>query len=258
MDNLRGRGKGSAAFAALAVFLTLAVVGCGVPLSAEEMANRPLPTPEDQVQVQSRSIGLTQESAPTPIPTPTPSSADSTLPTPASAALAPAATGTPAPASTPATTVAAASGSQTGSPTPTQAPFTSAELASQAVKIINDYRRSLNLAPLAEDQALATAAAAYAKLMADNNWWSCGCDVHRGPDGSTPASRVAASGYAGRFAGEALAGGQGSAQDAVNTWLNSPPHRAILLSATATDVGVGFYYRAGWPGFHWVLLTGTR
>lgn len=260
--------------AALAIALSLALVGCGVPISAEEMAKRPLPTQEgggEELQVQGRTFGVTQETVSTPIPT---SVAGSGTPTADSAAdstlAAAAATSTPTPANgTPSATATTANGAAaaiagstaTLTPAPSATPppaATAQELAAQAVQIINTYRASLGLRALTADPALAKAAADYAKLMADNNWWSCSCDVHRGPDGSSPGGRVAAAGFDGAFTGEALAGGQATAQDAVNTWLNSAPHRAILLNANATHVGIGYYYKAGWPGHHWVLITGTK
>jgi uncharacterized protein YkwD len=94
--------------------------------------------------------------------------------------------------------------------------------------------------------------------MADNNWFYCGCDFHTGPDGSQPDQRAYRAGYTGHWKGEAIAGGQSSGQAAVNTWLNSPPHAAIVLDPNSTDVGIGYYYKAGdLYGHYWVLMTGA-
>jgi uncharacterized protein YkwD len=65
-------------------------------------------------------------------------------------------------------------------------------------------------------------------------------------------------GYAGRFRGEALAAGQASADAALKTWINSPAHNAIISSADAVEVGIGYGYIPGsYYGHYWVLVTGV-
>ena len=82
--------------------------------------------------------------------------------------------------------------------------------------------------------------------------------AHDGIDGSSPQSRIKAAGYTGRFKGEALAAGQSSAQSALNTWLNSPAHRDILMDRSAVDVGIGYYSKPGTTyTTYWVLVSGT-
>jgi uncharacterized protein YkwD len=89
--------------------------------------------------------------------------------------------------------------------------------------------------------------------MAERNFFA-----HDGLDGSTPASRLTASGYAGSFRGEALAAGQTSGQSTVLTWMNSPAHAAIVLDPTAVEVGIGYFYLPGsFYGHYWVLVVGT-
>ena len=137
----------------------------------------------------------------------------------------------------------------------------SGDLPAQALQILNAYRTSNDRAALTPNANLTAAASSYARLMADNSWFvytrDHGLDPHDGPDGSSPQSRIAAAGYTGRFRGEALAGGQASARDAINVWLSSPAHLAILLDAAAVEVGIGYYYRAGdLYGHYWVLVTG--
>jgi uncharacterized protein YkwD len=89
--------------------------------------------------------------------------------------------------------------------------------------------------------------------MGDKNYFA-----HDGLDGTTPSSRVASAGYKGRFKGEALAAGQASADGALNTWLGSPAHAAILLDSSAVDVGIGYYNKPGSSySYYWVLVTGV-
>jgi uncharacterized protein YkwD len=102
------------------------------------------------------------------------------------------------------------------------------------------------------------AAVAYAQKMAAANWFTCGCDFHTGPDGSQPEQRIAAAGYGGRFKGEAIAGGQGDPQGALNGWLASPAHASIVLDSSAVDIGIGYYYSpTAAYGHFWVLITGA-
>ena len=138
----------------------------------------------------------------------------------------------------------------------------SGDLPAQALQILNAYRTSNDRAALTPNANLAAAASSYARLMADTSWFVDYVryvrDPHDGPDGSSPQSRIAASGYTGRFRGEALAGGQASARDAIDVWLRSPAHLAILVDAAAVEVGIGYYYRPGdLYGHYWVLVTGV-
>jgi uncharacterized protein YkwD len=263
--------------------VVLTATACGVPISAEEMASGPLITPEaesEAAQTVTRSIAVTQDATLRTVLTEAGADGDTfaaSLSTESVPEATPLATETPEPTSvpeTPVTTTATREAVPTPTPaalapqptalpasaaTPLPAGSHSSEMSAQAVSVLNDYRDSLGLRPLTVDPQLTLAADRYAKLMADTNWWSCRCDVHTGPDGSSPGGRLAAAGFTGRFAGEALAGGQATGQDVITMWLNSPPHRAIVLSASATHIGIGYYFMPGhWPGQHWVLLTGVR
>lgn len=59
--------------------------------------------------------------------------------------------------------------------------------------------------------------------------------------------------YYGVF-GENIAAGQGTPQEVVDAWMNSPPHRASILDPAFTIMGVGFYYVEGGDldaGYYW-------
>jgi uncharacterized protein YkwD len=118
---------------------------------------------------------------------------------------------------------------------------------------LNAQRASRGLGQLSSNAALAAAASAYARYMGEANFFS-----HTGLNGSTPDSRVKASGYAGSYRGEALAAGQATPQAALASLLDSPSHFRILMDAGATAVGIGYYYQAGSAyGHYWVVVTGT-
>ena len=130
---------------------------------------------------------------------------------------------------------------------------TNGDMGTQEVTLVNATRTQAGLPALKVNGTLTSSANAYAKLMADRNFFS-----HDGIDGSSPQSRIKASGYAGRFKGEALAAGQTSPQSALNTWLNSPAHRDILMDRNAVEVGIGYYSKPGTAyTTYWVFVTGA-
>ena len=250
---------------ALNLLSALLLVACGVAIPPADITATAQSSDRERLQAvlpgeptrTASDLSLSQQ-LPQATPAPSPASADAAAATamPASAALrAPGAepTSTIAPTATEPLPEQASPTSEPPPPTPAAAVTAPADPGAEALAILNDYRTRQGLSPLRYEGSLAAAAANYARLMADNGWFG-----HDGPDGSTPQSRIAAAGYSGRFKGEALAGGQGSAAQVVNTWLNSPPHAAILLDPSAGEIGVGYAYnRADAYGHYWVVDTGT-
>lgn len=238
--------------------VSLVLVGCGVPISEANLALTPEPTTVGvtlfgQAAIAGRSLdsvaAIAQPgAAAAPVLSPQPSLTPLSTATPGPSRTP---TNTPLPTQTPTPTPFG-----TPPPTPTATPNTS-NLVGDALSVLNRYRTDSGRNALRADPALMSAAAAYARQMADANWFYCGCDLHSGPDGSQPENRIARAGYGGRFRGEAIAGGQASGQDAIVTWLNSPPHAAIVLDPNAVDVGIGYYFKPGdLYGHYWVLVVG--
>ena len=89
--------------------------------------------------------------------------------------------------------------------------------------------------------------------MARANFFS-----HTGADGSRFVDRNEASGYVGwLFMGENLAAGQTSAERVVQGWMNSPAHRANILSDEACEIGIGKAFNpASRFGNYWAMETG--
>jgi uncharacterized protein YkwD len=107
---------------------------------------------------------------------------------------------------------------------------------------INNYRAQNGLSAYAISEKLTQAASAHANDMACNNSFT-----HTGSDGSTPASRVAASGYSAALVTENVYGSYPplSAQGAVDWWKNDKTdinHNLNLLSITYTEIGVGYSF----------------
>ncbi len=109
-------------------------------------------------------------------------------------------------------------------------------LAEQVVDLTNQERTQNGLEPLAFNTQLAIASRRHARRMARQDFVS-----HIGLDGSTPSDRAIAAGYP-VGAGENVGAGYDTAEAIVEGWMDSPGHRANILNADYTEIGVGFFY----------------
>lgn len=111
------------------------------------------------------------------------------------------------------------------------------------LKLINAERAKRGLRKLTLNSRLSKASESHSKDMAVNNYFS-----HTGLDGSSFTDRISRTGYKWSAAGETLYAGGGpynTPAACVKAWLNSPGHRAILLSKAYTQIGLGYVYKAG-------------
>ncbi len=107
--------------------------------------------------------------------------------------------------------------------------------------------------PLRWNDVLARAGQAHSTDMAAYSYFS-----HDGRDGSKPAQRATRAGYNWRATGENIAGGQTSAEAAVQGWIDSPPHCANLMGAQFTEMGVAFAVNSQSKlGIYWTQMFGT-
>ncbi|SPM29246.1 CAP domain-containing protein [Mycobacterium terramassiliense] len=87
-----------------------------------------------------------------------------------------------------------------------------------------------------DDPRLTAAAQRHANDMLKN-----GVGGHVGSDGSSPQARIAEAGYtSANYTGEIVYWGTGPAATpsvAVDQWMESPPHRAIILNCAFTAAG---------------------
>jgi uncharacterized protein YkwD len=109
-------------------------------------------------------------------------------------------------------------------------------LRSAALCLINQQRARYGRAALRPERRLARAASRHAADMGRRNYFA-----HVSPNGKSPAARARAAGWRGSV-GEIIAWGCGTLatpRATVRAWLNSPPHRAIMLGGGhAAGVGV--------------------
>ena len=81
--------------------------------------------------------------------------------------------------------------------------------------------------------------------MADNRYFS-----HTSPTYGTPFQMIKAFGLSYRTAGENIAYGQRTPQQVVDGWMNSSGHRANILNAAYTQIGVGYVA----AGHYWTQM----
>lgn len=109
-----------------------------------------------------------------------------------------------------------------------------ADLEKRVVGIVNEERRRAGLSGLRAEALLARAARAHSADMAARHYFS-----HQSPEGTTVADRVALTGYSFVVVGENVAWGQRDARQVMNAWMASRGHKANILSAHYTEIGVG-------------------
>ena len=81
--------------------------------------------------------------------------------------------------------------------------------------------------------------------MVDQNYFS-----HTSPTYGTPFQMLTSFGVSYRTAGENIAYGQRTPREVVTAWMNSPGHRANILNASYTQIGVGYVA----SGNYWTQL----
>lgn len=161
--------------------------------------------------------------APEPAPEPAPAPAPEPAPEPAPApAPAPAPEPAPAPAPAPAPEPA---------PTPQPTGLTEAERA--LIDLVNGERAKAGLPALQVDLRLVVTARAKSQDMITYDYFG-----HESARLGSPFDQMKAAGIAYRSAGENLAG-NGTVAGAHQSLMNSPGHRANILSATFTKIGIG-------------------
>lgn len=128
---------------------------------------------------------------------------------------------------------------------PTTPPTTSSDVNAfeqQVVTLTNAERTKAGLAPFQTDAKLMAAAREKSLDMQKNNYFS-----HTSPTFGSPFDRLKALGISYKAAGENIAKGQRTPQEVVTAWMNSPGHRANIMSTSFTHIGVGYVE----SGHHW-------
>lgn len=188
--------------------------------------------------------GSTQTPTATPSPTNTQISGGATNPPPpTNTSVPPTATNTatnvPEPEPTFTYTPTATMEEPGGGDQPACSPSGNSSYEAEVINLINQERANEGLPALSSQSQLTSAARTHSDDMACNNFFS-----HTSPTTGSPFDRIVAAGYSYSAAGENIAAGYGSPSALVDGWMNSSGHRANILSASFTQIGVGYAYWA--------------
>jgi uncharacterized protein YkwD len=129
---------------------------------------------------------------------------------------------------------AASAAARTGADNP---PAAGARYSHAVRCLLNQQRAQAGLAPLAPDRRLARAALGFSHAMVSQQFFD-----HVSPTGSTMDQRIRAAGYPGGRMGETIGWGAGALAASaaiVQAWMQSPPHRAIIVDRRFREVGLG-------------------
>jgi uncharacterized protein YkwD len=121
----------------------------------------------------------------------------------------------------------------------------------QVVALVNKERATAGCGPVTEDAQLDKAAQGHSDDMAARNFFD-----HTNPDGAGPGERITAAGYRWSTYGENIARGQQTPQAVMDSWMNSPGHRANILNCSFKNIGVGVHDGSGGPW--WTQAFGAR
>ena len=105
----------------------------------------------------------------------------------------------------------------------------------EVIRLVNEIRAENGLKALTYDWELSREARYKSQDMKDNGYFS-----HTSPVYGTPFQMIKNFGISYRSAGENIAKGYSTPQAVVNGWMNSSGHRANILNANYTHIGVGY------------------
>ncbi|QTD96520.1 sigma-70 family RNA polymerase sigma factor [Streptomyces cyanogenus] len=121
----------------------------------------------------------------------------------------------------------------------------------QVVALVNKERATAGCGPVTEDPQLDKAAQGHSDDMAARGFFD-----HTNPDGAGPGERITAAGYRWSTYGENIARGQQTPQAVMDSWMNSPGHRANILNCSFKNIGVGVHDGQGGPW--WTQAFGAK
>ncbi|NLL01435.1 MAG: LysM peptidoglycan-binding domain-containing protein [Mollicutes bacterium] len=107
-------------------------------------------------------------------------------------------------------------------------------LETEVVKLINSERTKAGRAVLTENSNLSNAARLKSEDFVNNKYFS-----HESPTYGSPFNMLSSLGITYTAAAENIASGQRNAEEVMKYWMNSPGHRANILSSSYNQIGVG-------------------
>jgi uncharacterized protein YkwD len=134
---------------------------------------------------------------------------------------------------------------------------TNAEFITKVLELTNQFRAQNGRGALKLNTELNAAAQNHSQDMAVGDYFS-----HTGKNGSQPWDRAASVGYKAQSMGENIAAGYTTPEIVVQGWIDSPGHRANMLNASFTELGVGYFLLENDTGSvnysrYWTQLFGS-
>nr|WP_249283818.1 SafA/ExsA family spore coat assembly protein [Ligaoa zhengdingensis] len=126
-----------------------------------------------------------------------------------------------------------------------QVDFSVSSFESEVIRLVNEIRTQNGLKALTANWELSRVARYKSQDMVDNRYFS-----HTSPTYGSPFQMIKAFGLSYRTAGENIAYGQSTPRAVVNAWMNSSGHRANILNASYTQIGVGYVAK----GHYWTQM----
>lgn len=120
------------------------------------------------------------------------------------------------------------------------------------LNLTNAERQKAGLSNLKIHNEVQTLAMLKAKDLHVNHYFD-----HISPVYGSPFEMMENAGLAYKTAGENIAAGYPTAEAVVNGWMNSPGHRANILNANYTHIGIGYYKANSGYGTYYVQMFFT-
>lgn len=103
-------------------------------------------------------------------------------------------------------------------------------------ELTNQARTEAGIAALQYDEKMADVARAHSADMDARGFFE-----HNNPDEKTPFDRMKAAGFRYSYAAENIAWNQRTPEAVMQSWMNSPGHRANILNENLTHIGIGLH-----------------
>ncbi len=139
---------------------------------------------------------------------------------------------------------------------PATNPQDSSSYAQRVVDLVNQYRQSKGLSTLTVDNTLSQIAAKRAEHITTNFSHSVPSVAHTASDPNGLGTFLENNGYHWLSYGENLAYNQPTPEAVMNSWLNSPTHKANIENPNVTQIGIGYVKNSN--GVYWTQLFGSR
>lgn len=133
------------------------------------------------------------------------------------------------------TTAAKPAATQQAAPSSTTASSSVSSYEQKVVELVNVERQKAGLSSLTLDSAISNIARMKSTDMATNNYFA-----HQSPTYGSAGEMLTKYGIKWSAWGENIASGQRTPQEVVTAWMNSPGHKANIMSTNFSKIGVGY------------------